>query len=55
MRGSAVHGFDISHELRRIEVYFAINEISLNKINYIENKTKLNLSKYKSILKNIQY
>lgn len=55
MRGSAVHGFDISHKLKRIEVYFAINEISLNKINYIENKTKLNLSKYKSILKNIQY
>ena len=51
MRGSAVHGFDITHKLKRIDVYFSINEITLNKINYIENQTKLNLSKFRKKLK----
>ena len=39
MRGSAVHGFDINHKLKRIEVYFAINDISKKKIDYIEKET----------------
>ena len=48
MRGSAVHGFDIIHKLMRIDVYFGINKITLNKINYIEKETKLNLSKFRN-------
>ena len=32
MRGSAVHGFELYHKLRRIDVYFAINDISKKKI-----------------------
>ncbi len=31
----------------KIDIYFAINDITLNKINYIENKTKYNLTKFK--------
>ena len=53
MRGSAVHGFDIIHKLKRIDVYFSINDITLEKINYIENKTKLDLSKFRNTIKKI--
>ena len=48
MRGSAVHGFDINHKLKRIDVYFSLNDITFEKINYIEKKTELNLTKFKN-------
>ena len=53
MRGSAVHGNDITHMIKRIEVYFALNEITLQKIEYIEKETKLNLSHFKKMAKKI--
>ena len=53
MRGSAVHGFNINHKKRRIDVYFSINEVTLKKIEFIENKTNLNLSKFKNRIKNL--
>jgi hypothetical protein len=53
MRGSAVHGFNMNHKKRRIDVYFSINEVTLKKIEFIENKTNLNLSKFKNRIKNL--
>ena len=47
-RGSAVHGFDLTHILKRIDVYFSINEITKKKLDYIEKKTNLNLSKFRT-------
>ena len=52
-RGSAtdITAFNKSNlipKLNRIKVYFAINKITLEKINYIENKTNINLSEYKN-------
>lgn len=52
MRGSAVHGFDLNHKMKRIDVYFSINEVTLDKIDYIEKKTNLNLSKFRNQLTN---
>ena len=34
----------------KIDIYFAINDITLEKINYIENMTKSNLTKYRLML-----
>jgi hypothetical protein len=47
-RGSVAYGFDKEHMLKRINMYFSINKISLEKINYIEKMTKLNLTKFKN-------
>ena len=52
MRGSAVHGFKIEKKKRRIKEYFEKNEITLDKINFIEKKTQINCSEYKKKLKN---
>ena len=52
MRGSAVHGNFTKNHLDRLRGYFAISEITLEKINYLENKTNLNLSIYRIMLKN---
>ena len=37
--------------MHKIQLYFEYNRITLEKINYIENKTGLNLEEYKLILK----
>ena len=34
----------------RIKIYFGLCDLTMDKINYIENRTKLDLSIYKSIL-----
>ena len=38
----------------RIKIYFGLCDLNMEKINYIENRTKLDLSIYKSILLNNQ-
>ena len=59
MRGSVALGRNSSLYMRRINMYFQLYDITKEKINYIENKTKMNLSKFKmmiddnQILKNI--
>lgn len=50
IRGGGVHGQDTDFKKRRIDLYFLQNQITLNKIKYIEKKTKFNLSKYRKIL-----
>ena len=52
MKGSVAVGFRNEHLLERIHIYFKFCDLTMDKINYIENRTKLNLSKYKSILNN---
>ena len=47
MKGSVAVGFNVSHAMRRINIYFSFCELTLEKINYIENKTKLNLTKFR--------
>ncbi len=51
MRGCAIHGLDNNYKMRRINYYFKINDITLNKINYIEKKTKFNLTNIRMTLK----
>ena len=53
LRGDVVLGNDLNvHAKNKLDIYFSLSDITLDKINYIENKTKLNLSKYKLIVKN---
>ena len=47
-RGSAVHGFNVLHVIMRIRVYFQINEITDEKLDYIEKETKLNFSEFRN-------
>ena len=48
-KGSVSHGNNnIEHMLKRINMYFSFNEVTEDKINYIENMTKLNLSNYRN-------
>ena len=51
-KGDVFHGYkDDRFNLFRIKTYFAYNKITTEKINYIENKTKYNLSKYRLMIK----
>ena len=50
IRGSAVYGKK-KRMLIKIRFYFAFNKITLNKINYIEKSTGINLNVYRSKLK----
>ena len=53
MRGSGINGFKRKYSFNRISIYFLYNEVTLEKINYIENKTKFNLSKFRLRLKKV--
>ena len=48
MRGSAFYGKINEIKLKKIHWYFNINSITKKKIDYIENRTKLNLSIYRN-------
>ena len=50
-RGSATRGFKEDFMRERINVYFYLNDITIDKIKMIENKTKFNLSQYITKLK----
>ena len=52
LKSDVIHNLDNRLKLLKIEVYFTINQITLDKINYIENKTKLDLTKYREKIKN---
>lgn len=52
LKGSVALGNDTKHYMKRINMYFNLCNITLEKINYIENKTKLNLSMFRLRLKN---
>ena len=50
-KGSVTYGFWSEHILKRLRIYFDLCDITVEKIDYIENKTKLNLSQYRSKIK----
>ena len=50
MRGSAIKGFETEMKYRKISWYFDSNKIKKEKIDLIENLTKLNLSEYRKRL-----
>ena len=51
LKGSVALGNNTALYMKRINMYFHLCNITLDKINYIENKTKLNLSIFKLKLK----
>ena len=52
MKGSVSVGYNNpSHSLNRINIYFLLSDITIDKINYIENRTKFNLTKFRLKLK----
>ena len=53
LRGSVAYGNITEHYMRRIFVYFSMNNLTEEKINYLENKTRLNLTIYRHRLKKI--
>ena len=48
-KGSVKTNNDLSIKLIRFNRYFFMNEINIKKLNYIENKTGINLSRYKKM------
>ncbi len=50
-KGCAMQEDSVPYKIHRINRYFDINEINIEKITYIENKTGLNLLSYKLKLK----
>lgn len=50
-KGNAVYGDSIIKKFNKIKMYFRFNEISLQKINLIENKTGINLDYFRNKLK----
>ena len=53
-RGDIFFGLNRHQKLGKIKKYFKINKITLEKIDYIENKTGLNLKKYRKKLKRLK-
>ena len=51
-KGDVLHGQKTSFKYLRVGFYFYKNKITLEKINFIENHTKLNLAQFKVRLKN---
>ena len=47
IKGDGIFGFNNKTKIHKIDLYFKYNRITMNKIIYIENKTGLNLTKYK--------
>ena len=43
LRGSVAYGNNTDRYMKRLLVYFSMNNITERKINYLENKIKLNL------------
>ena len=50
-KGDGVYGDSIKNKMHKISLYFGYNKITLEKINYIEKKTGLDLGKFKLVLK----
>jgi len=50
MRGDVVLGKNTNYSNNKINMYFHLCDITIDKINYIENRTKLNLTHFKVLL-----
>ena len=53
IKGSVSVGYNEAHSMNRINIYFHLNDITIDKINYIENRTKFNLTKFRLKLKKV--
>jgi hypothetical protein len=51
-KGDGVFGYNERIKMHKINLYFNYNKITLEKINFIENKTHLNLSRFKLMINN---
>ena len=52
MKGDVALGNNLTlYNMNKINMYFGLSDITIDKINYIENKTKLNLTKFRLKLK----
>ena len=51
-KGDGVFGYNKRIKMHKINLYFKYNNVTLEKINYMEKKTHLNLSKFKLMLNN---
>ena len=49
-KGDARAGYNKRNKMHKIKLYFKYNNITLEKINYIAKKTRLNLTLFKSML-----
>jgi hypothetical protein len=54
-KGDVIHGQKVWYKYLRVGSYFKKNKITLEKLNYIENHTKLNLTKFMLRLQNKSY
>ena len=54
-KGDGLHGQNGSFKYLRVSSYFKRSKLTLEKLNFIENRTKLNLTEFKVILKNNSY
>ena len=52
MKGDVILGYkNKQNNMERINMYFKYNKITKEKIDYIEKRTKYNLTKYRSMIK----
>ena len=52
-KGDGLHGQNGSFKYLRVSSYFKRSKLTLEKLNFIENRTKLNLTEYKIRLKQL--
>lgn len=52
-KGNAVYGFSMKKKIRKIKMYFRYNELSIQKIDLLENKTGINLDFLRNKLKKL--
>ena len=52
LKSDVYHQVDDNLRLLKLEVYFSMNKITKEKLDYIEKETKLNLSKFRNKIKN---
>ena len=52
LKSDVHHQVDDNLRLLKLEVYFSMNKITKEKLDYIEKETKLNLSKFRNKIKN---
>ena len=53
-KGDGIFGYNNTIRIHKIDLYFKYNKITMQKIIYIENKTGINLTQYKSKLKKLK-
>ena len=54
-KSDGVFGYNDKIKMHKIKLYFGYNKLTLNKINYIEETIKINLTEYKKILYSEKY